>query len=98
MYISYYNETSEIMSPPDRDATRKSEEPEKNQEWENGNAYISFTELMGLKRLDEWMFQSIHPAYSPGGFMRAYGGHVYAQAALAAARTLKPGFVLHVSS
>ena len=84
------------MSPPDPDATGKSEEAGPSQEWENGNAYISFTKLMALKRLDEWTFQSLHPAYSPGGFMRAYGGHVYAQAAIAAGRTVKPGFVLHV--
>jgi hypothetical protein len=69
---------------------------EEQEEWENGNAYTPFTALMGLRRLDDWRFESTHPAYSPGGFTRAYGGHVYAQAALAAARTVKKGFVIHV--
>ena len=74
----------------------------------NGNAYTPFAELMALRRADDGpppaaggaaappTFLSRRPAYSPGGFTRAFGGHVYAQAALAAARTVRPGFVLHV--
>jgi hypothetical protein len=76
-------------------------------EWANSNAYTPFSELMSLQRTDHsegdqadeqggWTFLSRRPAYSPGGFTRAYGGHVYAQAALAAARTVRAGFVLHV--
>jgi hypothetical protein len=75
-------------------------------EWANGNAYTPFTELMALRRADEpghedgaagpWAFLSCSPAYSPGGFTRAFGGHVFAQAGLAAARTVRAGFVLHV--
>jgi hypothetical protein len=83
-------------------------------EWANGNAYTPFTELMALRRADggggtakseaaaaaagPWTFLSRSPAYSPGGFTRAFGGHVYAQAALAAARTVRAGFVIHVRS
>jgi hypothetical protein len=44
-----------------------------------------------------WIFRSTYPAYSPGGFTRAFGGHVYAQAAVAASRTVKKGFTVHVS-
>jgi hypothetical protein len=78
-------------------------------EFANGNAYTPFAELMALRRADGGAppaagggaaapraFLSRRPAYSPGGFTRAFGGHVYAQAALAAARTVRPGFVLHV--
>jgi acyl-CoA thioesterase II len=64
-------------------------------DWENGNFYAPFTLMIGLDKLDEWNFRSTYPAYSPGGFTRAYGGHVYAQAALAGARTVKAGFVMH---
>jgi hypothetical protein len=80
-------------------------------EWINGNAYTPLTELMALRRADDdpgreggtaaaaagpWTFLSRSPAYSPGGFTRAFGGHVFAQAGLAAARTVRAGFVLHV--
>jgi acyl-CoA thioesterase len=64
--------------------------------WHNGNDYKSFAELMTLVKIDDNTFESGSPAYSPGGFTRAYGGHVYAQAPWAAAHTVKKGFVLHV--
>jgi acyl-CoA thioesterase len=70
--------------------------PEDPEEWFNGNVYASFVELMKLAKLDDSTFRSGFPAYSPGNSTRAYGGHVFAQAALAASRTLKPGFVIHV--
>lgn len=70
---------------------------------------VSFAELMALERIDANTFKSLHPAYQlrltpiPGGpigasvpQVRAYGGHVYAQAMLAASRTVKEGFVVHV--
>lgn len=66
------------------------------EEWENGNGYTDLTTLFQLTRLDEWTFRSAFPAYSPGNFTRAFGGHVYAQAALAAGRTVKGGFCVHV--
>jgi hypothetical protein len=79
-------------------------------EWTNGNAYTSFVTLMALRPAEQdgeastgrrdacWCFLSDHPAFSPGGFTRAFGGHVYAQSALAAARTVGPGFMIHVNS
>lgn len=68
----------------------------------NANAYTSFTALFALSPVDaaqkdgEWTFRSAHPAYSPGNAIRAFGGHVYAQAVLAASRTVKKGFCVHV--
>ena len=67
----------------------------------NGNRYLAFTELI---RLDEaaatttsdGTFKSAAKAFAPGGGTSAYGGHVFAQAAWAAAQTVKEGFVLHV--
>ncbi|KAF9630494.1 Acyl-CoA thioesterase [Lasiodiplodia theobromae] len=66
----------------------------------NGNRYLAFTELI---RLDEeaatttsdGTFKSAAKAFAPGGGTSAYGGHVFAQAAWAAAQTVKEGFVLH---
>jgi acyl-CoA thioesterase len=65
-------------------------------DWHNGNAYTDFTVLMALTKINEKTYESASPAYSPGGFTRAFGGHAYAQAAYAAAHTVKKGFVLHV--
>jgi hypothetical protein len=45
---------------------------------------------------NSWIFRSTYPGYAPGGFTRAFGGHVYAQTCVAASRTVKPGFVVHV--
>jgi len=71
--------------------------PKDEEEWHNGNCYMDFRELMELVKINDSHFESARPAYSPGGFTRAYGGHVYAQSALAAARTTRVGMVLHVS-
>ncbi|KAI9716251.1 MAG: hypothetical protein M1812_005476 [Candelaria pacifica] len=57
------------------------------------NEPLPFTELMKLERLDEVNFRSIAPPFAP--WNAAYGGHVYAQGAYAAAHTVKVGFVLH---
>lgn len=65
-------------------------------QWHNGNGYETFVKLMSLKQTGPNSFKSAFPAYSPGGGTRAYGGHVYAQAALAASRTVGEGFVIHV--
>lgn len=64
--------------------------------WENGNSYKPFDELMTLVKINDNTYESGFPAFSPGGFTRGYGGHVYAQASWAAAHTVKSGFVLHV--
>ncbi|KAF4207163.1 hypothetical protein CNMCM8927_003734 [Aspergillus lentulus] len=65
----------------------------------------SFVELMGLKRLDSpstpdapekvERFQSLAAPYPPGMGGMAFGGHVYAQSAYAASKTVDKGFVIH---
>ena len=71
----------------------------------------SFVELMKLERLQEILithpdtaeperierFRSVAVPYPPGQGTRAFGGHVYAQSAYAASKTVSPGFVIHVS-
>lgn len=45
----------------------------------------------------EESFRSIAPAWAPAGAgTRAFGGHVFAQAAWAASRTVATGMVVHV--
>lgn len=65
-----------------------------------GNRYLPFVDLINLEKVDERTFRSIAYPFSPGGPVgqgRAYGGHVYMQAAWAACQTVEPGFLLHVS-
>jgi acyl-CoA thioesterase len=66
-----------------------------------GNVYLPFMELVQLETINEVTYRSIAQPFCPGGSLsasmgRAYGGHVYAQAAWAAAQTIPEGFVLHV--
>ena len=68
-----------------------------------GNTYLPFVDLMRLETINDATFRSTAQPFCPGGTHirsagRAYGGHVYAQAAWAAAQTVPEGFVLHVSS
>ncbi|QIW95765.1 hypothetical protein AMS68_001283 [Peltaster fructicola] len=65
-----------------------------------GNTYLPFADLMKLEKIDQDTYRSVAKAFCPGGIHpRAhgvtYGGHVYAQAAWAAAQTVPTGFVLH---
>ncbi len=65
-----------------------------------GNEYIPFVELMRLETINDVTYRSIAQPFCPGGNIvksmgRAYGGHVFAQAAWAAAQTIPHGFVLH---
>lgn len=71
----------------------------------------SFVELMALERLEEITithpdaakperierFRSLARPYNPGQGTRSFGGHVYAQSAYAASKTVSQGFVIHVS-
>ena len=60
---------------------------------------VSFMELMKLETINDRTFRSATRAFQPGGKLhtsRTFGGHVYAQAVLAAARTVKQGFLVHV--
>lgn len=64
----------------------------------SGNQYLPFKELVALEQVDERTYRSIAPPFSPGGDVgvgRAYGGHVYMQAAWAACQTVGSGFLLH---
>jgi acyl-CoA thioesterase len=65
----------------------------------DGNGRVlPFDKLMELETIDDRTFRSIVKAYSPtGGENGTYGGHVYAQAAWAAAQTVGDGFLIHVS-
>ncbi|KAL4888718.1 thioesterase-like superfamily-domain-containing protein [Aspergillus ambiguus] len=70
---------------------------------------ISFVDLMSLKQLDSpahananpdepekvERFQSLAQPFPPGEGERAFGGHVYAQSAYAASKTVPKGFVIH---
>jgi hypothetical protein len=77
---------------------------------DNGNQYSSLKELFAVNEVhggdqtdgggvggDVQIFESIHPAFGPGNMQRAFGGHVYAQAVVAATKTVKSGFAVHVS-
>ncbi|KAF2793196.1 acyl-CoA thioesteras-like protein [Melanomma pulvis-pyrius CBS 109.77] len=57
---------------------------------------LPFDQVMSLEKIDDQSFRSIVRAYSPtGGQNGTYGGHVYAQAAWAAAQTVDAGFLIH---
>jgi acyl-CoA thioesterase len=58
---------------------------------------VTFAELMSLEKIDARTFRSRVKAYAPtGGENGAYGGHVYAQSAWAAAQTVPEGMIIHV--
>jgi acyl-CoA thioesterase len=56
----------------------------------------SFRRLMALQQTGPDTFESLTPAWPPGDHMRAFGGHVYAQAMYAASKTVEEGLVVHV--
>ncbi|KAF2660974.1 acyl-CoA thioesteras-like protein [Lophiostoma macrostomum CBS 122681] len=57
---------------------------------------LPFDKVMELENIDDRTFRSVVKAYSPtGGENGTYGGHVYAQAAWAAAQTVDEGFLIH---
>lgn len=61
-------------------------------------AVLPFDKVIELEKIDEWTFRSLVKAYSPtGGENGTYGGHVFAQAAWAAAQTVDEGLLIHVS-
>ncbi|KAJ5975859.1 hypothetical protein N7481_009566 [Penicillium waksmanii] len=69
----------------------------------------SFAQLMALERLEDTevshastlgpekveRFRSLAAPYPPGQGTRSFGGHVYAQSAYAASKTVGKGFVVH---
>ncbi|KAH7088845.1 thioesterase-like superfamily-domain-containing protein [Paraphoma chrysanthemicola] len=57
---------------------------------------LPFDKVIELETIDDWTFRSIVKAYSPtGGENGTYGGHVFAQAAWAAAQTVEEGYMIH---
>lgn len=58
---------------------------------------LPFDKVIELETIDDDTFRSIVRAYSPtGGENGTYGGHVFAQAAWAAAQTVDDGYLIHV--
>ena len=62
----------------------------------SSNKYLPFVDLFKLERIDDKTFRSTASPFTAGSTGRAYGGHVYAQAAWAAAQTVTKGFIIHV--
>nr|POF18616.1 acyl-coenzyme a thioesterase 8 [Quercus suber] len=63
-----------------------------------GNVRRPFVDLVKLEKIDGTTYRSTAPPFSPGdelGPGRAYGGHIYAQAAWAASQTVESAFVIH---
>ena len=64
------------------------------------NTYLAFVDLIRLETIEgRKVYRSVAPPFSPGGAVgtgRAYGGHVFMQAAWAACHTVAEGFLLHV--
>ncbi|KAH8724942.1 acyl-CoA thioesterase-like protein [Phaeosphaeriaceae sp. PMI808] len=57
---------------------------------------LPFDKVVELEKIDDWTFRSIVKAYSStGGENGTYGGHVFAQAAWAAAQTVGEGYLIH---
>lgn len=63
---------------------------------DDGNEYLPFVDMIALEKINSSTFRSKALPFSPGSSGRAYGGHVFSQAAWAAAHTVQPGFVVHV--
>jgi hypothetical protein len=57
---------------------------------------VSMRRLMALESLGHDTYRSITPAWAPGNGTIAFGGHVYAQAAYAASKTVSRGMTIHV--
>lgn len=58
---------------------------------------LPFDQVIQLEKIDDGTFRSVTKAYAPtGGENGTYGGHVFAQAAWAAAQTVDDGFLIHV--
>lgn len=87
-------------------STRRAED-----DWEGLTTPLSFVGLMALERLEDTeqphatsneperieRFRSLAAPFPPGEGTRSFGGHVYAQSAYAASKTVGKGFVVHVS-
>ncbi|KIW30855.1 acyl-CoA thioesterase II [Cladophialophora immunda] len=56
---------------------------------------LPWLRLMALKQTDKDVYESVHRAWPSSGGNRAFGGHVYAQSAIAASKTVEDGLVIH---
>jgi acyl-CoA thioesterase len=66
-----------------------------NSDWTKRTLPISFKRMIALKPLGNDTFESLSSGYPPTAISRTYGGHVYAQAAWAAAKTVAKGQYIH---
>ncbi|RMZ81735.1 hypothetical protein DV738_g2128, partial [Chaetothyriales sp. CBS 135597] len=64
-------------------------------DWAQRRHPISFAHLLSLKQIGPDVFESTSSAYPPMTPPRSYGGHVFAQSAWAAAKTVPKGLVVH---
>ncbi|RMZ87816.1 hypothetical protein DV736_g4955, partial [Chaetothyriales sp. CBS 134916] len=64
-------------------------------DWTQRHHPISFARMIALKPIGRDIFESTSSAYPPRVPPRTYGGHVFAQAAYAAAKTVPKGLFIH---
>ncbi|RMZ80813.1 hypothetical protein DV737_g2806, partial [Chaetothyriales sp. CBS 132003] len=64
-------------------------------DWNQRHHAISFARMIALKPMGGDIFESTSSAYPPMTQPRTYGGHVYAQSAYAAAKTVPKGLFIH---
>ena len=64
-------------------------------DWTKRTEPISFKRMIALKPLGNDVFESLSSGYPPTAISRTYGGHVYAQAAWAASKTVAKGQYIH---
>lgn len=66
--------------------------------WRNRKHPTSFARMIAVRALGNDNFESVSSGYPPTATSRTYGGHVYAQAAYAASKTVPAGMFIHSCS
>ena len=64
-------------------------------DWTKRKRPISFARMIAVKSLGGDVFESLSSGYPPTAVARTYGGHVCAQAAYAASKTVAKGLFIH---
>ena len=64
-------------------------------DWTKRTDPISFKRMIALKPIGNDVFESLSSGFPPTAVARTYGGHVFAQAAFAAAKTVAKGQYIH---
>jgi acyl-CoA thioesterase len=64
-------------------------------DWTKRKHPISFAQMISVKDMGHDVFESVSSGYPPTAASRTYGGHVYAQAAYAASKTVAKGMCIH---